>query len=152
MEVFDSAGHSLATWTDEINSPRGVTVDGEGNIWVTDDSRGVLEFSPDGTLLAAWDGSRDPGGELREPAGIAIDGQNRVFVTDLYSASVKVFSRDGDLLGAWGKAGPDPGQFDMPAAIALDQHGFAYVVDAVGDRLEKFRLLPPLAPAQSSVP
>jgi tripartite motif-containing protein 71 len=128
-----------------LSSPEQVTIDGDGNIWVADSGSGVLKFSPDGDLLAKWDTRGIGDGEFDHPMGIAVDAQGRVFVAD-QAARVQVFSSDGAYLGRWGSTGFAPGQFGEPAHLVLDGIGHIYVVDLIGDRVQKFRLLPPFGP------
>jgi DNA-binding beta-propeller fold protein YncE len=145
IEVFDAEGRPLATGTVESMRPEGVTLDGDGNLWVADNLNRILKFSPDGAPLATWDNAGNGDGELRIPMGIAIDAQRRVFITD-QSSRVQVFAPEGAFLGAWGASGIEAGQFIDPAGLALDGSGHIYVVEHYGIRVQKFRLLPPLAP------
>jgi tripartite motif-containing protein 71 len=146
VKVFDSDGRPLVTAaTENAMMPEGVAVDGAGNIWVADNNGRVLAFAPDGSLLAEWQ-PRDGGGGLPlAPMGIAIDGRDQVFVSDLRNR-VHVFTRDGSFLGAWGSPGSGPGEFTDPVTLALDGVSNIYVVEHYGNRVQKFRLLPPLVP------
>ena len=80
------------------------------------------------------------------------DPEGRVFVADLNADRIQVFAPDGVFLGGWGETGHDPGQFAGPRGIVLDGHGGVYVTDSYGERLQKFQLLPPLAPAGAAAP
>jgi DNA-binding beta-propeller fold protein YncE len=46
-----------------------------------------------------------------------------------------------------GERGEAAGQFQEPRGIALDGQGAVYVADFYGERVQKFRLLPPLTPS-----
>jgi hypothetical protein len=59
---------------------------------------------------------------------------------------VQVFAADGRFLSAWGQAGSEVGEFSSPTSLVLDGLGNIYVAEESGDRVQKFRLLPPLAP------
>jgi DNA-binding beta-propeller fold protein YncE len=138
ISVFDPDGHALATLAVEWMRPEGVALDGAGNIWVADVLGRVLQFAPDGALLATWDAVGSGVGALSTPMGIAVDAQGRVFVSD-QSNRVLVFAPDGTFLGAWG-------QFNDPVTLVLDGVGHIYVVEHYGNRVQKFRLLPPFGP------
>src|SRR5829696_2299678 len=45
-----------------------------------------------------------------------------------------------------------PGQFAYPGAVAVDGEGNTYVLDFDNERVQKFRLLPPLAPEGAGTP
>jgi len=70
----------------------------------------------------------------------------------LFRERILVF--DGaDRLGAvWGSQGSEPGQFLDPTGIATDGNGNVYVADIGNGRVQTFRLLPPLAPADGTPP
>jgi sugar lactone lactonase YvrE len=145
IAVFDADGQLLATWKDEVSRPEQLALDGDGNLWVADTSRGVQKFSPDGELLAEWDTYEAGGGRFNPPMGLAIDAQGRVFVSG-QGRRVQVFSPSGEFLVSWGVSGGDPGEFTEPAYLVLDGTGHIYAVDLFGHRVQKFRLLPPLGP------
>jgi DNA-binding beta-propeller fold protein YncE len=148
IEVFDDAGGWLATWSG-LGGPEGITVDGEGNVWVAEASTAVIEFSPAGERLATWTGEGIGDGAGLDPVSVAVDAEGRVFVADLRADRVQVFAPGGSFLGAWGGQGRDAGRFDGVRGIVLDGTGAAYVTERAGKRLQKFRLLPPLAPADT---
>ena len=61
---------------------------------------------------------------------------------------MQVFEPDGTFVAVWG----DEGKFGErrisgPNSLVLDEAGFVYVADINGDTVQKYRLLPPLAPA-----
>src|SRR6476659_9960716 len=94
----------------ELDSPRGVGVDGQGNVYVGD--RGhhrIAVYSPDGKLLRAWgkapaktDGP--PGqGEFGQIADVAVNGQS-VYVLDT-QGGLQVFNTNGELQKAYNVPG-----------------------------------------------
>ncbi len=107
-----------------LSSPWGVTLDEEGNLYVTDcgEAMNVKIFDAKGQRLGLigkqggrpWVGRYDPEGMLR-PAGIIVDREGKVWVCEHDNAPrrISVWTRDGklvaDLLGAghyavWGIA------------------------------------------------
>lgn len=155
IQVFTSDGAWLASWAG-LGTPVGLAAaPTSGNpldptsspaLWVAQ-SGGVLGFSGSGERLATWDGSDNGEGTLLNPLDVAVDEAGRVFVADHGADRVLVFTPDGALLGALGEPGEEPGQFQGPRGIALAGEGHAYVIEAGTKRLQKLRLLPPLAPA-----
>ncbi len=80
---------------DEMWGPRGIAVDGEGNVWVTDaGTNRVRKFGPDGTVIASF-GSRGKGpGQFIEPVGIALGPDGSVYVADAGNARIQKFAPD----------------------------------------------------------
>jgi DNA-binding beta-propeller fold protein YncE len=145
IQVFTPDGRPLATLTTDLMRPEGIALDAGGHLWVADTTSRILQFAPDGTLLAQWDSAGSAPGALNTPMGIAVDAGGRVFVSD-QGSRVQVFAPDGAFLGAWGAPGIGPGQFLDPVALTLDGAGHLYVIEHAGSRVQKFRLLLPPGP------
>ena len=47
IDVFDTEGTWLATWSG-LSLPRGLSIDGEGNVWLADSHSGVIAFAQTG--------------------------------------------------------------------------------------------------------
>ena len=135
-----------------IVNAHGMTVDRDGNVWVTDaqikDGKGnqVLKFSPDGKLLMALGkaGVAGSGNDVFSgPCDVAIAQNGDIFVADGHIADVPVnrimkFSKDGTFIKAWGTRGKGPGEFDTPHAIAIDSRGRIFVADRSNSRIQIF--------------
>lgn len=162
IQVFDRDGGYLETWGGKdagkgrLNSPGGITFDAEDNVWVTDiNSNRILQFSPEGEFLQAWGTYGSTPGELFSPQALAVDAQGRVYVAEFGNYRVQVFDSKGQLLtpqsqdqpvATWGESGRGEGQFDGVYGIVLDGAGNVYTSEVLFPRVQKFRLLPPLAP------
>jgi sugar lactone lactonase YvrE len=131
--------------------PHGLTVDPEGNVWVTDgvgkDGKGhqAFKFSPDGKVLmmlgkagVAGDG-RD---EFNAPSAVAVAANGDIFVADGHggntNARIVKFTKDGKFIKTWGKKGSGPGEFDGPHALAIDSRGRLFVGDRGNNRIQIF--------------
>ena len=88
----------------QFNFPRGVTVDGGGNIYVADSSNHTIrKITPAGAVttlagLAGSSGSADGIGSaarFRVPAGVAADGAGNVYVADLGNHTIRRISPTG---------------------------------------------------------
>jgi streptogramin lyase len=131
--------------------PHGITVDREGNIWVTDgrgaDGKGhqVFKFSPEGKVLLTL-GKAGVAGDgpdtFNMPSAVAIAPIGDVFVADGHdrnsNARIVKFSKDGKFLKTWGKRGTAPGEFDAPHAVAFDSKGRLFVGDRGNNRIQIF--------------
>ncbi|MFP8781354.1 6-bladed beta-propeller [Hydrogenophaga sp. RWCD_12] len=76
----------------DLVRPKGVAVDGEGNVYVVEsyyDS--LLVFSPRGEFLLPIGGTGTATGRFYLPAGVWVDGRNRVHVADMFNGRVVLF-------------------------------------------------------------
>jgi sugar lactone lactonase YvrE len=153
---FDLDGRLLRSFgAGLIALPHGMTVDGEGNVWVTDATsfgdppegvgQVVLKFSPAGELLMTL-GKRGVGGSGRDtffkPSDVLVAPGGEIFVADGHDAGgnnrIVKFSPDGRYLMEWGETGEAAGQFRDPHALAMDSRGRLYVGDRGNHRIQIF--------------
>ncbi len=119
--------------------PMGIDVDGEDNIYVTDENtHRVTVLDKDGNFLSKWGETGDGPGQMRGPSGIAVDGEGNLFVVDSQNHRVQRFTASGQYLSGWGGEGSNPGQFNKPWGLCLDAQGNVYVADWKNDRVQKF--------------
>jgi tripartite motif-containing protein 71 len=161
VQVFDGDGAYLRTIGERgfndgqfmFSMGSAVAIDPAGNVIVSDSSNQRLQtFSPDGELLFILAGGPRED-ELQQPNQVAIDGEGRLFVASPHLRQVQVFTAEGTYLGAIGTANPTAwadgeipsGDFLVPTGVTLDGQGNIYVADYEDYRVQKFRLLPPLA-------
>ena len=147
-----------------VQAPHGLTVDHEGNVWVTDcsctrppagvaiDSSGppkghqIFKFSPEGRLLMTV-GAPGGGREARyfwQPNDVLVAPNGDFFVAEGHSSSpgstarVSRFKSDGTLIKSWGTFGNGPDNFNQPHALAMDSRGRLFVGDRGNDRIVIF--------------
>lgn len=119
--------------------PAGIALDGQGNVYVTDEwMNRVSVFDKDGNFLRVWGSTGDGDGQFDGPNGIVRDQEDNFYVVDGRNHRVQKFTRDGQFLAKWGTLGSGDGQLDSPWGIALDQEGYVYVADHKNDRVQKF--------------
>ena len=126
-------GGRLSRW------PRGVAVDSNENVYVSDDFANVIFlYDGDGNFQGNWGTKGSGDGQLNSPNGLAFDKEDNLFVADSLNHRIQKFTRDGKFLAKWGSRGGGEGQFNMPWGIAVDKAGNVYVADWKNDRVQKF--------------
>jgi sugar lactone lactonase YvrE len=134
--------------------PHSLSVDHEGNLWVTDvvgkDGKGqqVFKLSPDGQVLmrlgkpgVAGNGPDEfngPSAALVAPNGDIFVVDGHVFTGGNPNARIVKFDKTGKFIKTWGKKGSGPGEFDGPHAVAMDSSGRLFVGDRDNNRIQIF--------------
>ena len=129
-----------------FQSAHSVTIDPQGNLWVTDSAAHVVyKLTRDGRLLmtlgkkgiAGDNASRDL---FNQPNHVAIAPNGDVYVSDGYvNARVVQFSSTGQfarIIG--GVKGSQPGQLQLPHGVALDSRGRILINDSDNQRVSVF--------------
>jgi 6-bladed beta-propeller protein len=165
---FNPAGKLLKSFGAGVFAyPHGFTIDGNGNLWVTDVNdqetilgmsaknaagvmmgQEVLKLSPEGKVLMMLGkpGVAGTGPDAFDrPTGVAVAPNGDVFISDGHApnkygtARVVKFSKDGHFIKAWGKKGSAPGEFNEPHDLFVGgSRGWVYVADRVNSRVQVF--------------
>ena len=149
---FDTSGKLVRSFgAGMFVQPHGLTIDHDGNIWVTDqsakDGKGeqAIKFSPEGRILMTLGkaGIAGSGPEMfNGPCDVAVAANGDIFVADGHggdtNARVVKFSKDGKFIKAWGKKGSGPSEFDTLHRLAMDSRGRLFVADHGNNRIQIF--------------
>lgn len=145
--ILKSFGAGMFIW------PHGITVDADGNLWVTDafysaeDRKGnqVHKFSPDGDLLMSLGIAGVAGSGhyyFNAPNDVLVAPSGDIFVSDGHSANthnrIVKYNSEGEYLLEWGSVGAEAGEFRVPHALAMDSQGRLFVADRGNSRLQIF--------------
>lgn len=128
-----------------FHSPRGVAVDGEGNVFIPDTGSGTIyKMGPDkaGGPDEMWLARMVTEGI---PMGITLDASGNLYIVDTANNQVgkyiphifpdyQYYTPDT----AWGSFGIGTGQLQRPSSLVADVSGNIYVADAGNDRIQKF--------------
>ncbi len=137
-----------------FQSPKGVAVDGSGNVYVADTINEVIrKITPDGavTLFAGKPfqvGSADGTGTAAQfflPYGLGVDLSGNVYVADGVNSTIRKITPAGVVTTLAGKAfntGSADGtgsaaQFNFPTNVAVDAAGNVFVADANNSSIRK---------------
>lgn len=148
-------GDGAAATSAELNSPRGVAVDGAGNIYIADTGNSVVRkvtastgyistVAGNGTAGATGDGGPATSAELQTPIYLALDGSGNLFITDRANNRVRKVDASTSYIntvagggsGCNGFAPPYDGclattaYLYSPLGIAADGSGNLYIADA----------------------
>ncbi|XP_078584572.1 uncharacterized protein LOC144866769 isoform X2 [Branchiostoma floridae x Branchiostoma japonicum] len=90
----------------EMTCPRYVTVDGEGNILVSDwGTHCVYVYDESGKFLFQFGGEGRGEGQLKWPRGICTDSSGHILVADYGNERVQIFTRHGEFVSTF-RTGP----------------------------------------------
>ena len=137
-----------------FKSPKGVAVDGSGNVYVADTSNSTIrQITPAGVVstlagLAGSTGSTDGTGStarFKNPEGVAVDGSGSVYVADTGSDTIRKITQAGVVSTFAGTAGNfgyadgagSAAKFAEPTSLALDGAGIIYVADSINYKIRK---------------
>ena len=147
VSVFSQCGKKLRSFGTygsghgQFKYPRGVTVDSEGNILVTDtyNNHRIQKFTTTGEFLTAV-GTKGSGPlQFNRPSDVTFNAtNNKIYVVDNFNHRVQVLNSDLTFSSTFGKEGSGKGQFKYPESIAYDSTGNVYVTDSSNHRIQVF--------------
>lgn len=122
----------------ELNKPRSLACDTNGNVYVVDMTGRVQKFSPEGKYLSHW---QMPETDLGKPKGMGRDHEGNIIVVEPHYQRVNHFTTDGKLVAQWGCRGTNEGCFMLPRGIAENSRSEFLVSEYMGsERVQKFRV------------
>ena len=117
----------------QFDNPRGIAIDGAGNIFVADTgNRRIEKFSPSGVFITSVGTRGKDHSQFGEPNGLAVDRFGNIYVAEVSNHRVQKLGPDGTLVAEWA-----PG-FYGPRRIAIGPDESIYVVDQGRTRIVKF--------------
>jgi large repetitive protein len=137
-EILAAGGYTtvkvLGTGFDEFNDPRGLALDGSGNVYVTDWGNGTSSQGAAYEMLAAsgYTTVRTLSSSFNQPDGITVDASGDVFVADTSNFEVKEIVAVNGSIPATPEINVLGGGFSFfsPEGVAVDGSGNVMVADA----------------------
>jgi DNA-binding beta-propeller fold protein YncE len=149
VKVFDmkgdltgTIGHDKGPEAGQFLFPTYLTVDGDGNLYVTDTLNSRVEmFDAEGKYLRNFGQRGNAWGMFDKPKGVALDTFGNIYVVDSGWSNVQIFNSKGQVLLFFGGRGPIPGMLQNPTAMAIDRNNRIWVADYLNHRVQEYRLV-----------
>jgi PKD repeat protein len=149
-----SSGDGGQATSAQLNRPRGVAIDAQGNVYVATENDYRVRKVAGGTITTvagtgvtgfSGDGGQATSAQITSPVGVAVDGQGNLYIADRDNNRIRKVS--GGIIttvagtGVAGYSG-DGGQatsaqIRSPYGIALDAQGNLYIADFNNNRVRK---------------
>jgi uncharacterized protein (TIGR03437 family) len=137
-------------------NPRGVAVDGAGNVYIADSFNHVVRKVKTNGVITTIAGTGAPGfagdggpaasAMLNTPLGVAVDGAGNVYIVDTLNSRVRLVTADGHIntiagngnigFSGDGVAATGTSVFE-PTSLALGSAGVLYIADSFNSRIRK---------------
>ncbi|MDJ1496941.1 6-bladed beta-propeller [Cytophagaceae bacterium DM2B3-1] len=129
---------SFGSRVDVFGGTNHIATDAQGNLWVADSYKSVIQkFDSKGSLLFQFGSKGTGNGQLSNPTAIFVDIQGNIWVTD-ESNRLQKFDATGKFLLKTGSGGSADGQFMSASGITVDTQGNVWVADSYAHRIQKF--------------
>ena len=145
ISIFSPTGEKLRSFGShgsepgQFNQPSGVTVDGDGNIFVAECNHRIQKFTSECKFLSSI-GSYGSGPlQFNFPLSVAISPtNNKIAVLEFSNHRIQILNPDLTFTCKIGSRGSGNGQFINPHGVAFDSAGNMYVTDSNNYRVQVF--------------
>ena len=131
---------TLGSGQGQFKMPRGVVVDGEGDILVADFDRYCIQkYTAEGQFLTSVGTGGNEPLQFYSPNDIGFNvTNNKVYVVEWGNHRIQVLNSDLTFSGTFGEEGSGKGQFSSPCGITCSGTGEVYVADTSNHRVQVF--------------
>jgi sugar lactone lactonase YvrE len=151
VQRFSSEGEFLLFWQmpeTKRGNPKGLAVDTDGNILVTEPHYcRVNLFTPEGRLLAQWGEQGTNAGQLSFPRAAVVNSRGDLVVCEFQMVErVQRFTLEqlaeggigARFMSSFGSRGSGPGEFNRAEGLFIDDQDHVLVADACNHRIQVF--------------
>ena len=150
------SGDGAAATAAQLRNPRGVAVDGSGNLYIADgsnqrirkvDSSGnISTVAGTGTAGFSGDGAAATAAQLNSPEDVMLDGSGNLYIADTLNHRIRKVDSSGNIstVAGTGTAGfsgdgaaATAAQLSNPQGVAVDGSGNLYIGDRGNHRIRK---------------
>ena len=138
-----SAWGTKGTGPGQFDGPRGIAVDSQGNVWVSEfGNHRIQKFSASGQSLGTTGRQGAQSGQMDQPFGLAIDVRGALLVAEWGNNRVQRLGTSSLPAYVWGSPSGEKsaarGEFNYPQGIAISAQGTMYVTDTGNNRVQVF--------------
>ncbi|MFE4710690.1 cadherin-like beta sandwich domain-containing protein, partial [Paenibacillus sp. NPDC056722] len=152
------SGDGEAATSSQLNDPRGLTIDSNGDVYIADRSNAVVRkvdkstgyistVAGTGTIGYSGDGGMATSAQLNLPMGVAIDSSGDLYITDTGNHTIRKVEQSTGIIstvvgtGDVGYSGDGEAatlaQLNYPEKLAFDSNGNMYIADHYNQRIRK---------------
>ena len=145
MTVVAGTG-SAGSASNMLNSPKGIFVDINLDLYVADYYNNRIQMFPAGQLTAitvAGNGLSNSTIIFDRPITVTLDANGHLFIADHFNHRIVRSGVNGleCIVGCSGTNGLGSDQLNCPRGPSFDSYGNLFVADSVNDRIQKFFLM-----------
>lgn len=136
--VYNTTFGSTGSGEGQFSAPAFSSIDGSGNIWITDyyNDR-VQKFSAKGKYLASYGKEGSGENQFNHPLGIAVNqSTGNLYIADNSNNRIEEISSTGTYIRSFGTTGS--GELNYPEGVAIDTSGNVWVADTHHNRIVKY--------------
>ena len=128
---FGSNGTALG----QFASPRGVTVNHEGRIVISESSNNRIQLCSYLGVCTGFGEFGELSGQFDRPRGVAVNSTDRVFIADRGNDRIASCASTGSCTD-FGGSGTTVGKLESPRGIAIDDQDQIYITDTDNNRVQ----------------